>query len=792
VSIKSLGEFTLAPIIRFAGDRVDRETERHRYWLRSNGDLTKDKPVLPWPKSTALIVVAGEPEERVAVSFDATLKVPNTSWSVEIGGTATFVCPPPDVHRLVTRWMRARGKNPDTTFRQDFIEAVETAAVSCSERVIADADGAAGGGELGRAISKILASTWGLRCDLQFELKGTVTSQRRKDIPVEAAVRLNDYEEDIPVTAVVELLPDTASPFPLRALAALGRADELGALFAEETKAFYSAEVGIDQLSDPLEREAYHRKLEAGIRERAAEFGLRARLLKPVEVPPSIPGDADEIVRVSLPGFQLRGEEPVDISLLVKLRLTRRSALVRAMAARPGVPFNPEFQRIARSILGSMAVGWSPEDLLRDRRAPIENELDASLKDAARRYGYEAVQCTLTTTIDPTPPTNETVTLWKGVVRTAEAGVTADVEAFAELTYRAGVRVGGSTRTLLDPIANTTGKIITEIVGGHKPSDLYRYWAVPFPHGGPPVQDEIKDRVIGLLRTLADEPAVTLKLGGHGEFVQLYETIRRSSVERSGVQLKPDKVPGELTVDFYAPVIGLPEQAWAEMATRRILGKENWDPIAMLTREIPRLLQSAFAAVLKSHEGSRLSKAATTELLTQHITREIREQFAIELRPEIRFHSAPEIVEFYRRLAEEKNAIIDQYFERRREIRAAKAELERERTQLITDGLGRHSEMDVIKDSLSRLNAQLRVYERKTEVLQQEYSDASYYIQLLSTPDEIMGYAQADLNQAGPAYETTIEQRQYVDTLPADKQIAPSARQGEIVGDGDIAGDVDL
>jgi hypothetical protein len=734
VSTKSRSEFTLTPLIHVAAsdERSARALAPHRYWLRPNGEVTRDPPFIS-SGSTPFIVRLGALDEPLALSFDTMLPVSGTPWRVRLTGSVGLTCPPAEVHRLVRRWSEVdrSHRKPDMVLAEDVVRLLNEAVAGCSESTSLACERIRGAGAVGVGLASRLKSLWGLQTELQFAFEGRERFVHT-DLRVEARVHLKDLEPDITITAVVQLLPTPTSL--LRALATLDMDNEIKASLDEELKAFYP-DVTVDELLDPRLREVWKPRLMARIEKRAEVFGRKARLVQLTESQPPIRGEVDEFVRVTLTDFALPEGEHVDLTLLATLRLTSRSKLLRAMASKGNLSFNAEFEQIARHVFGHAAAGWSAADLKHDDRHLRQAELRVALEGYAPPYGYELVHCTLTTSRDPQGVGSEARIDWEGPVRCIEPDVVLHVEVTAQLKYRLGAPGRRPSHDFSESIKSATADIVTRCLAAQKPSIIYGHWSVPMDNGVT-VQDDIKAQLVRMLKTYADDPVVTVKLRHQVEHVQTYDRLRRSTLECKGVRLNPDNVPGEVMVDLHAPIRGIHERAWGDMARLSEIG-ETWDPVASVTADIQRLMQSAFAAVLSGHRKERVSKRQIIDLLRARVADEILRRFLIDVEPEIRFYSAPEVVDFYKRTAGERKTAVQHYFELREQIAKAIHAKREERVRLITEGLGNYPAMAEVDDAIDRLIKENSTCEAQTQSLQREFADAISYVHLLSAPSDL-------------------------------------------------------
>lgn len=729
-------EFRLDPIIREASsaERDGQGYALERYWLRANGEITRNAPFWRSPSDRCFIIVTGTPVEAVCMTFDARLPLAGTSWEVPVSGSLTLSCPQSHVHLLVTRWTSVkRIGNPDRSFADEVIQHLRTEAGSCSEAMLVAASGIARGGTVGSRVAARIQAAWGLIADVNFRMGGADRIVA-KDLTVETNVRLVDFETELPVKAVVELSAQPTSL--LRALATLGVEHDMRTALAHEIRSFYQDNVRVDDLFELTRRETWKPQLAKRLEQRAFVFGRQARLVQLQEVPPTLPGDAEEVIRLTIPDLVLDGQEKAEINVLSTFRLTNRSMLLRAMAPRPNVAVNTELQQLARAALLRVSATWKSDDLQIAERSRLELDLAAAVRPLGPPYGYELTRCAATTSRDPVPAGLEpalTVTC-EVSVGTAEPGVNVQIDAIAELQYRIGETrrtPRGEMRALVE---QAIVEEIREHLAIHTPSVVYRGWNAPIANTTS-IRDQLNQRIVRRLKQYADDPAAQVTLGRHLEHLQRHDALLHSRIQCEGVRLNPDNVPGEVMVDLNARVVGIPEHAWAEMLALRP-SETQWDPISESTIHLPRMMQSAFADVLNNTRNNHVSKRQVIERLGQKIAAAVLEEFKIQIAPEIRLYSPPEVVDFYRRQARKRQDDVLRYFELRDQIANAVFAKRQEKIRLIGEGLATHPELAAVDEALEALQEQERSTVAQTEVLQREFADASQYVSLLTAPPE--------------------------------------------------------
>jgi hypothetical protein len=758
--------FSLSPIVHAASgvERVDKsgDVEARRYWLTADKEVLRRKPLLR--DASCYIVTAEQQGGEVHLDFEIGLTIPGSSWTAPVTGSATLHCPQTEVHRLLNRWRKEEGRStgkPDGIFYDEFHAQLRAAAEESGESAICAASGSNDGGRLALLVSQRMRELWGVTVTLRFELrdKGRL---RRQELSVEARVRVQDHAQDFPAVAVVEL--DDQPVSVLRAVASMDREHEMAATLASVLVRFYLAEVTMEALSDPSLRTGWTGRLEAEIVELSRrQFGRRARLVNVSETAPEPPGRPDELVRATLPGRVITNEpEPVDIELVVKLRMTSLSKLLRAMSSRPGRTFNSEFELVARAVAGPIVDRWTGQDLNSEARKRIESDLFLPLNDKAGGFGYEVEDCSITTSLDPEVADRRPsrVSLVARHFRTSEQDVTVKVEVNAELTFAPGARQRKSLQKLLEPYAEDVRDLLEACLARNKPSEIYRYWTIPFPNGIA-LQEQLSRDVGRLFRNVAERIDVTVTLQGQAELLKMRDHILQQKLDAKGVRLTPENVPGEIAVDVHAFVRGVTEPAWRDMAAAHELGQE-WNPLTDLSADLTRLMQETFRTAMEALHGSRVSRRLVIDDLKEGLIKAVTNRYHIVLEPSVVAYSSPEVVAFFRHEAEERQQDVESFFEI---VRALKAQLKQQQLARV-EAIGRseitHPETRRIEESIKVLETEIGDNNTKIQALQKDFANALYFVNLLSIPsdedpDKLAGNGRATLqDQIGDSADKAL------------------------------------
>lgn len=571
---------------------------------------------------------------------------------------------------------------------------------------------------------------WGLTVNLWFELDSR-REIRRIEFNVQTGVRLHDPVREFPVSAKIEFATEPLSM--LRAVAAMGHDSEIHETFEEVLKDFYQ-NITMDQLVDPVNRNVWLAQLRAKVELAGRKFGRKARLVEMVEHPPALPSNTDEKVSVALTERLIYGEpDPIIINMSATLKLTSSSTLLRAMEPRPGRSFNQEFDFIARSIFGPLADGWTANDYKIANRQVLEDDLRHHLTAPAEGFGYQIVATTITTSLDPeNAEISPTASLLRGNFRTTAPDVTVDIEVTVKLTFDPGQRHRKTISDVLEPYAEEIRGLLTQALGKLPPSEIYLHWLVPWSHSDA-LHKVLKGQIEEKFRKVAYAVEVDIRLHGHVELLQLRDQVLRVPLRMERIPLNRENVPGEITVDLHAPVIGIAEEAWGEMSKLLAIG-QTWDPVRDVEGDLVRIIQKPFRTVMESTVQQRVSKKSIIADLADIISREVLTNYNINIRPDIVAYSSREVLAFFEHQAKAKEQRVRDFLELNDKIEGLIHQKKLERLQLIGDGHANMARTKEIQGTIESLESELLKGQSQTNAYQREHQDALYFVQLLTVP----------------------------------------------------------